>query len=108
MKIKYTRGDTDPFKFTLKDKDESPVDITGWSFLFTVNKNENPINTADQQFQLVGVIDSGIEGKFSFRPTATDTDIVGFFFYDVQRVDTNGYIKTLAKNEIEFTQDITK
>lgn len=104
------RGDTAPDKFILVDEDGAAVDISaGYSFLFTLNRSENPTDETDQLYQLTGAVTDGPAGFYEFRPTASNTNLApGFYWYDVQVTDPTGYIKTVEKEPMEVTQDITK
>lgn len=105
------RGDTYPDVFTLKDSAGAAVDITGYSFLMSVDIDENPANADNQVYQITGVIvGAASDGQFSFTPTAmqADQDPKGKYFYDVQMTDSGGAITTIAKGKLVYKQDITK
>jgi hypothetical protein len=104
------RGDTAPDQFILKNSAGAVVDIsTGYSFVFTLNREENPSDTVNQVYTLAGVVTNGPAGLFEFRPTSGNVNLpAAMYFYDVQVVDPLGYIKTIEKGAYEFTQDISK
>lgn len=109
--VEWYRGDSYPFELTVKDKETgNPIDITGYSFLFTVNTSKDPIDAADEVFSVSGVLDgTPSTGKVSFTPTAVQTNIdKKKYYYDVQMTDDSGNIRTIAKNSFSILQDITK
>lgn len=105
--INRYRGDTDPFVFNIS-KDGEAVDITGSTFLLSVNVSATP-EIDDYTFQLVGVVKpSPAVGIVSFTPPSPATvDLVGTYYYDVQ-MTTGSAIKTIVTGKIVFGQDITK
>lgn len=105
--IKRFRGDTRRLGATLK-KDGLVLDITGCSFILTVNKKENPTELDLPEFASIGVIIDPALGQLYFPFTAEQVNLLGDFFYDIQMTDAIGELSTLVKKPITFTQDITK
>lgn len=111
----WRRGDSYTFTLTIKDATTSqPIDITGYSFKFTVNTEKSPVDDTNQKFQVVGVVDPDQvtnTGKVGFTPTTTDTDIAeAKYYYDVEMTDSSGNIRTISPVGAKFDmrQDITK
>lgn len=107
--ICISRGDTVPFTFSIKDSTGAAVNITGFSFLLTVDPTEDPTTSAGNLFQLTGTITNGPGGVVQFGMTtgqANQTPAV--YFFDLQMTDTAAKIRTVAKGKFEFHQDITK
>lgn len=107
------RADTFPVLFTLTDAAGDPVDVTGWTFLFTVDENPDPPEETDpsstEVFQRAGVVQDGPGGIVRVGPfDAADVGTLGDFFYDLQAVDTSGNIRTIARGQFSLEQDITK
>lgn len=103
------RGDTFRDIFNIKDSNGNAVDVTGATFLLTVDPEEEPATSSNNLFQLNGTIEDAINGAVSFKPSAVQADQApDVFFYDLQMTDSNGDIRTIAKGEYEFLQDITK
>ena len=104
-----TRGDTRSFTFELRDKDTSAaIDITGRSYLLTVNSEEDPSNTDNELFQLTGTVD-GPNGKVTFSLSTGQADQTpGEYYYDLQETGTDSSIKTRVKSTYTVSQDITK
>ena len=53
--IEYARGDNVPITFTIQENGAA-VDVTGYSFIFTVNTERNPVNTDNEQFLVSAII----------------------------------------------------
>jgi hypothetical protein len=109
VKIIRRRGDTKSIDITLVDENGVAISISGYTdFLLTVNTEEEPINTSNQLFQLVGTIVDAPEGKVSFTITTSDADNLGEFYYDAQYTDTNAEKFTFVEGEYIMPQDKTK
>ena len=106
--IERVRGDTYPFVLSIQDAAGAPIDVTGFSFLLTVDPSDEPADATNNLFQLVGAIIDAANGKVQFTPTTLDADHVGEFFHDVQQTDGTGAIRTIAKGPYNLSQDITK
>lgn len=107
--ISRYRGDTVPDQITVVDTAGVAVNVTGYSFLLTVNKNKDPSSTAGQLFQVAGVIISGPAGTVKFTPSAVQTDQTpGKYYYDIQMTDGGGLIRTIISGNYVIKQDVTK
>lgn len=104
----YTRrrGDTKPIKFTVKDEDGALVDMTGYSFVLTVDSTKEPADEVTKQFASTGSTPS--TGIVSFPFATNDVDLLGTYYYDAQMTDPLGVVTTIAAGKIKFKQDITK
>lgn len=103
------RGDTYADEFTIKSASTKlPLNITGYTFLLTVDPASNPTSSASNLYQLVGTILDAAAGRVEFAPSATQADRVGSFFYDVQMVDGAGRKRTIVSGKYKYVQDITK
>lgn len=107
MTIERYRGDTKRIVYTVKDVDGIPIDVTGWSFLFTVNTERNPTDSTSQVAQIPATIDDAVNGRIHF-PFSGVTIGAGSYHYDIQATDGNGETETLEKSVLEIRQDITK
>lgn len=110
-RITMHRGDSYPLQRTLKNnKTQAVIDLTGASFLLTVNKEENPTDDSNQLFQVAGVLnDDPTTGIVYFTPTVENTNNPAIkYWYDIQYTDAGGNIRTIAKGEFVITQDVTK
>ena len=107
--ICISRGDTVPWTFTVRDSAGSPVDITGFSFLLTVDPSDEPGSSTNNLFSLSGTITDALNGVVQFSMTAGQADQTpNEYFYDLQMTDGTAAIRTIAKGVFEFKQDITK
>jgi hypothetical protein len=103
------RGDTFPFRLTLTAND-LPIDITGSTFLFTVNSLSDPPDISTQIFQIAGVIvGAPANGVVEFTPTTLNADQVpADYYFDVQWTNATLAIRTILKGTWTVEQDITK
>lgn len=105
------RGDTDPFRFKIwEDKaTETPADLSGDSFILTVDTLKTPPDDSTKLFSLIGVMPNPTNGEIFFYPSVLNVDLTpSIYYYDIQRTDVGGYIKTLVLDKLIITQDITK
>ena len=109
LSICRSRGDTFPWTFTVKDAAGAPVDITGFSFLLTVDPVPDPTTNVNNLFQLSGTITNAPGGVVQFSlSTLQANQNPNDYFYDVQMTDGAGKIRTIARGTFTFEQDITK
>ena len=107
--ITRKRGDTYADELTLTSSSTGlPIDITGYSFLLTVDTRQSPDDETTQVYQVVGTILSGANGRVEFAPSAPQADHVGDYYYDVQMLDGAGRKRTIVSGKYKYTQDITK
>ncbi len=115
IELKRRRGDSFADEFTIREPDlpdgtAGPViDITGFSFLLTVDPEELPLTSANNIFQLTGTITDATNGKVEFAPTAVESDVTPQeYFYDIQQTDAGAKIRTIIVGPYDIIQDITK
>lgn len=105
-RVCVTREDSTPMSFRMRDSAGNDITITGRTYLMTVSTDEEPSDTANQVFQLTGVVATPI---VTFTPTQVDLDIdpdVDYFF-DIQ--ETNGAaVRTVAKGQFVVGHQITQ
>ena len=110
--IERHRGDTKPIIFKLwEDKAAGKaLNITSFTFRFTVNSEKAPLNTDNELFTLAGSIDgSPTDGRVKFTPTAVNMDLPPkSYFFDFEVTDADGYISTEMLDKFKITQDISK
>jgi hypothetical protein len=109
--IEWYRGDSYPKGYVITDIDtQLPIDITGYSFKFTVDSRKNPTDETTKIFQVVGAPDiDPTTGKVTFTPSPSHTDIApGSYYYDIQMIDPSLHIRTIRKDKFKVVQDITK
>lgn len=102
-----SRGDTHPEIFQVKVNGVA-VDITGDTFLLTVDPSPTPPDNVNNLFQIAGVLVTPAQGIVSFTPSLLQADQTpGVYFYDIQW--TNGSeVRTILRGQWEVVQDITK
>ncbi len=112
--MEWYRGDSYPLELTIKDKDTAvAIDLTGYTFLFTVNSERTPTDDTNQLFQTVGVVDPDQVtniGKVVFTPVIADTTVadIGTYYYDIQLSYSAERPRTIKKAKFKLLQDITK
>lgn len=107
MQIERRRGDTAPITATIT-ANKKPVNIAGCSFKLTVNSMMSPTDESTQILQLVGVIADEEAGTLEFPFSDEQADNVGFFYYDIEMIDSYGKKHTLDCDSFVLRQDITK
>lgn len=110
LNITRYRGDTWTLELILRDtKTKLPRDITGYSYLLTVNSNRAPVDISTQVVQFVGVVPGGSDGKIQFPCTLAQADQVpSVYKFDVQETDTSDKDRTIIVGNYSVPQDITK
>lgn len=108
--IRRKRGDTFRLQITIKTKAGALVDITGFSFLLTVDPSADPIDATNNLFQIVGVIfGPPADGVVHFPFTVGEADQnPDSYFFDVQQTDGTPEIRTIFEGPWIVDQDITK
>lgn len=112
------RGDTAPDKISILDPEsattpKAPLDITGFSYVMTVNTEKDPEVgppvVGNELASVAGVITDAANGVVEFQWSAGDADQTpDTYWYDIQQTDAAGFIKTIAKNQYIFFQDVSK
>lgn len=110
VNLERKRGDSYGDEFTISSTTTGAiVDITGYTFLMTVDPSADPEDSTTNLFQVAGNITSALFGKVEFAPTAEQTDLpAATYYHDVQMTDGSGRKRTIAFGKYTITQDITK
>ena len=104
-----TRADTYPFTITFTDENGAAIDITGFTYLLTVDPDSAPADATNNLFQNTPVVTDGPNGVITVTLTPSEADQApGVYFYDLQQTDTGGAVRTVLKGQWEVVQDITK
>lgn len=107
--LEYPRGDSFATQFQVVDDDDQPVDITGHTFVMTVDPEPNPPNATNNLFQLSGTIDVAASGLFSVAPSEANTNVaLDVYYYDIEMTDPATTKRTIAKGKFTISGDITK
>lgn len=110
LDICVTRGDTTPWTFTIKEGTPlAAVNITGFSFVLTVDTSKTPTSSVNNLFSLTGTLTDPVNGVVQFVMTVAQADqLPDIYFHDLQMTDGVGALRTIAKGKYEFKQDISK
>jgi hypothetical protein len=105
------QGETIPWEVTCVDSSGTAVDITGYTFYFTV-KNVYDNDTTDVNALLKKTItnlsDPG-NGIFQITFDAGDTQIAaGVHWYDIRAKDTNSKVVTIQSGTLEVKAAATR
>ena len=104
------RGDTWPDEITVRDVATlMPMNITNCTFLMTLDPEKAPLTSANNLYQVVGVITDATTGRVDFAPTVLQaSQTPKSYYYDIQMTDALGRKLTIALDKYKFEQDITK
>lgn len=97
MRIERHQGNTKRIRRKVVDKDTGEaIDVTGHIFVLTVNSDEDPLNTDNQQFAITAIHENSVAGLIYFPYTSTEADIAtGTYYYDIEWTDQNTETETL-------------
>lgn len=106
------RGDTKPiiFQLWLDQANLVPLPITGYTFTFSVNPSEKPLDETELIFKRVPtIVGDPDNGRIICLLDETEMDLTPrTYYYDLEIVDAGGYIDTPMLNKFKIRQDITK
>lgn len=103
------RGDTYSFVLSLKDSAGAAIDITGSTFLLTIDPSPDPADASANIAQLTGtIVGAGTAGQVRFDPSAPSVATVGGFYFDVQQTDAGSKVRTILTGQWTVEQDVTK
>jgi len=107
--ITRVRGDTAADLITVQNSAGVAVDITGFSFILTVNTLQNPPDNTTELYSVAGTILVAAAGTVEFAPLLANVDqLPADYYYDIQMTDDVARIKTIDKGMYTYTQDISK
>lgn len=107
MDIEFTRGDTQFFRFQVKDGEGNPIQLKdGDNLYFTVKQNSNSEDVLIQKKYPDEIQYS--DGYFNFVLNSEDTSDMdyGTYNYDIE-LKSGDYVKTLGQGTITLTEEIT-
>lgn len=109
LQVCMNRGDSSPFEVQLVDKETgAPLDITGFMFVMTVDLAPDPVDGANNLFQVIGSIVDLANAVVRFQPSEVQTDLeVGTYFHDMRWVDPSTARKTFARGKFKIDPAIT-
>lgn len=108
--ITRKRGDTYAERITVINKEtQAVIDITGCSFVLTVDPERAPATSANNLFSLTGTVTDAVNGVVEFAPSAVQADQVpGTYYFDIQMTDGAGKKRTIDLDKWVVVQDISK
>lgn len=108
--ICVVRGDSPIVPIKITDSAGVIIDITGYSFVLTVDPSPVPANDTNNLFQVaISALVDGTSGIVQVPLSSANTDQTpNFYFYDFQVVTTALSKRTLLSGTFEIKQDITK
>ena len=107
--ITRKRGDSYPDQVTFKDGTGAAFNVTGCSFLLTIDTQKTPPDDTTKVLQIVGTITDAPGGvvEFQWTPLLADLPIAGYY-YDIQMTDASTNVRTFGPWKYSIVQDITK
>lgn len=109
LNFERRRGDTYPFVLQLRDAAGAALDITGCTFLLTIDPSPTPADASANVAQLTGsIVGAATNGQVQFAPTTDAVGTVGVLFYDVQMTTSGGAVRTVLAGQWTVSQDVTK
>lgn len=107
--LSMTSGDDETFSITYKDEQGNVRDISGWTFWLTVKSDRSDTDgNAVVQKTVTSHVDAA-NGETEITLTASDTDgLSGAYWYDMQRKDSSGNVKTFMLGRLIIEEDVTE
>jgi len=106
--FKVARGDTTPFTVTITLAGVAQ-NITGFTYLLTVDPSIDPADATNNLFQLTGTVTDGPNGIVQFTLTTGQADQTpGTYGCDIQQTDGASAIRTVSRGKWIVQQDVTK
>ncbi len=103
------RGDTLPVQVCVKDLVGAIEDIDNSTFVLTVGTEPYPATIGTSIFEVEGVINGpSTDGLVDFAIEGGNELHVGFYYFDVEMVDSTGITDTILYGWYEVKQDKTK
>ena len=108
--ITTNRGDTLTITITCKTAAGVAVDITGWTFFFTLKNLIDDLDASAVYKSTWTTHTTPASGITAVTMTAAETDaLAGDYLYDIQYKDTSGNVKTIIpSSRIVFNKDVTR
>ena len=106
----FYRGDSRAYRVTLRDEDQQPINITGWTITSSMKlSTEQPDKDAPVRVSNVVGEDDGLTGNayVIFPPEQTKKLIPTIYRIDFQIKSPAGSVTTLLCGEVEVLADVT-
>lgn len=106
----FARGDDWTLKFTITDANDAPINITGYTFWFTMKLDPDAADPGDAQVTATSGSPDAANGiLYVTVPKAITNSLVpGTYSYDLQQKDTLNNIETLLLGKVKVAKDITR
>lgn len=103
------RGDDWTIKVTIT-QNNAAVDITGYTFYFTLKSNIDDADPGDLQTTASSTGADALAGIVYINVDAADTDSLtpANYNYDIQQKDDSGQIQTLFIGKVKVVKDVTR
>lgn len=102
------RGDTAPISGNAFINGVA-LDISGCSFVLTVDPSKTPADATANLFSTTGSIVDALTGELEFPLTDEQADQTpGTYYFDIQLVDGAGKKRTITLDKYIIKQDISK
>jgi len=108
--ITRKRGDTYADEITVTSETTGqPINITGYTFVLTVDPEKAPASAANNLYSITGTILDATAGRVEFAPSDVQANqLPGTYYYDIQLIDGAGRKRTIALDKYVYQQDISK
>lgn len=103
------RGDDWTIKLAVK-QNNTVVDITGYSYYFTLKADIDAADPGDLQIVTVASGDDALSGIIYINALAAETNdlLPQTYNYDVQQIDTSGNVQTILIGKVKVVKDVTR
>lgn len=105
--LKILKGTTPSYELQFT-KNDSYIDITGWTIYFTVKENMKD-NDSDAEINKKiepSEISDPENGKCLIVLSSSDTDLTGSYYYAIDYKDDEGNVGTLYYGRLEFKASV--
>ena len=100
MRIERFVGNTKRIRRQVVDGSGTAIDVTGHTFVLTVNRENDPVDTDEQLFQITATLETPASGLIYFIISPTNAaHSPSTYFYDILWTDNLGETQTLEKGE---------
>ncbi len=102
------QGDDVTLTLTFTDNDGNAIDLTGGTVFLTVKNRSTDSDDNAVLKKDVSSFSAPTTGIMTIDLTDSDTDIsAGYYWYDVQFVDSSGSVSSIQKDKFIVKRDIT-
>lgn len=107
--LTFDDGDDFPYIITLS-RSGSPLDLTGYTFYFTVKKNLDDTDAEAVFKKIVTSISNPTQGVVTIDVDRADTlnQTPGEYFYDIKFQDASNKVRTVVEGKFTLTKSATQ